>query len=112
MAFEVGNILGAASNLTTAFGKEHSLKKFLKTVDDFGIQVNNNFEVSIYGLNDITFYVQDVSFGGITQQFEEIHYNGRSIPIPTFMDYDHSGSMKILNDANGYLYAAVSDFLI
>lgn len=65
MALELGNLLGAASNLTTAFGKEHSLKQFLKTVNDFGIQVNNNFEVSIYGFNDITFYVQDVQFGGI-----------------------------------------------
>ena len=32
--------------------------------------------------------------------------------IPTFLDYDHSGSMKILNDANGYIYAAVANFLI
>ena len=66
MAFEVGNLLGAASNLTTAFGKERSLKSFLKTVDDFGIQVNNNFEVNLYGLNDVTFFVQDISFGGLS----------------------------------------------
>ena len=57
MAFEIGNILGAASNLTSAFGKGKSLKSFLKTIDDFGIQVTNNFEVSLYGLNDITFFV-------------------------------------------------------
>lgn len=37
MAFEIGNLLGAASNLTTAFGKGKSLKAFLKTIDDFGI---------------------------------------------------------------------------
>lgn len=66
MAAELGNILGAVSNLTTAFGKNKSLKQFLKTVDDFGIQVNNNFEVNIYGLDDISFFVQDVNFGGIT----------------------------------------------
>ena len=66
MAFEVGNLLGAVSNLTTAFGKERSLKSFLKTVDDFGIQVNNNFEVNLYGLNDVTFFVQDISFGGLS----------------------------------------------
>lgn len=66
MAFEIGNILGAASNLTTAFKKDKSLKQFLKTIDNFGIQVTNNFEVNLYGLDDITFFVQDVSFGGIT----------------------------------------------
>ena len=32
--------------------------------------------------------------------------------LPSFIDYDHSGSMKILNDGNGYLYAAVTDFLM
>ena len=94
MAFEIGNILGAASNLTTAFGKEKSLKTFLKTIDDFGIQV------------------QDINFGGITQQFEEVFYNGRSVMIPSFIDYEHTGSMTVLNDANGYIYAAVSDFLM
>ena len=112
MAFEIGNILGAASNLTTAFGKEKSLKTFLKTIDDFGIQVNNNFEVNLFGLDDITFFVQDIIFGGITQQFEEVFYNGRSVMIPSFIDYEHTGSMTVLNDANGYIYAAVSDFLM
>lgn len=112
MAFEVGNILGAAANLTTAFGKDKSLKAFLKTVDDFGIQVTNNFEVNLYGLNDITFYVQEVNFGGISQQFEDLHYAGRSVRLPSFIDYEHSGSMKVLNDGNGYLYAAVTDFLM
>lgn len=112
MAFEIGNLLGAASNLTSSFGKTKSLKSFLKTIDDFGIQVTNNFEVTLYGLNDITFFVQDVNFGGITQQFEEIHYNGRSLLVPSFVDYEHSGSMKVLNDANGYIYAAVADFLM
>ena len=66
MGLELGNILGAASNLTSSFGKTKSLKSFLKTMDDFGIQVNNNFEVNIYGLNDVTFFVQDVNFSGIS----------------------------------------------
>lgn len=33
---------------------------------DFGIQVKNNFEVNIFGLEDITFFVQSVSFGGMS----------------------------------------------
>ena len=66
MALELGNLLGAAASLTTAFGEEKSLKSFLKTMDNFGIQVTNNFEVNLFGLNDITFFVQSVSFGGIT----------------------------------------------
>lgn len=32
--------------------------------------------------------------------------------IPSFVDYEHNGSMKVINDANGYIYAAISDFLM
>ena len=65
MAMELGNLLGAAANLTTAFGKDKSLKSFLHHIDDFGIQVTNNFEVNIAGLEDITFFAQSINFGGI-----------------------------------------------
>jgi hypothetical protein len=56
MALELGNLLGAAANLTTAVSSGKSLKKFLSTIDDFGIQVQNNYEVNIAGLEDITFF--------------------------------------------------------
>ena len=46
------------------------------------------------------------------RKVEELHYNGRSIPIPTYIDYDHSGSLTVLNDANGYIYAAITNFLL
>lgn len=112
MALELGNLLGAAANLTTAFAKGKSLKSFLQHINDFGVQVTNNFEVNIYGLEDITFFVQEVTFGGILRKFEELHYNGRSVPIPSYIDYDHGGSMKVINDGNGYIYAAISNFLM
>ena len=113
MALSLGNLLGAAANLTTAFSKPKSLKEFLNTVNDFGIQVANNFEVNFSGLEDITFFVQDVQFDGIQMQFEDIYYNGRSIPIPCqICDYGHSGSMSIINDAQGYIYAAITNFLM
>ncbi len=65
MAIEIGNLLGAAAQLTTAVSKERSLKSFLQNIDNFGIQVNNNFEVNLFGLQDITFFVQSINFGGI-----------------------------------------------
>lgn len=113
MALALGNLLGAAANLTTAFSKEKSLKSFLERINDFGIQVANNFEVNFSGLEDITFFVQDVSFDGIEMQFETIYYNGRSIQIPCGVhDYGHSGSMSIINDGNGYIYAAITNFMM
>lgn len=112
MALELGNLLGAAANLTTAFSKGKSLKSFLQCINDFGVQVTNNFEVNIFGLEDITFFVQSINFGGIIQKIETIHYNGRSIPFPTYIDYDHSGSMTVINDGNGYIYAAINAFIM
>ena len=56
MALEFGNLLGAAANLTTAFGKDKSLKSFLQHINNFGVQVTNNFEVNIAGFSDITFF--------------------------------------------------------
>ena len=56
MALQIGNLLGAAANLTTAFGKDKSLKSFLQHINDFGLQVTNNFEVNIAGLEDVTFF--------------------------------------------------------
>ena len=112
MALELGNLLGAATNLTTALSKGKSLKSFLARINDFGVQVSNNFEVNIFGLEDITFFVQSVSFGGINQKIETLHYDGRSVPFVTYIDYDHSGQMSVINDGNGYIYAAISNFIM
>ena len=68
--------------------------------------------MNLFGLEDITFFCQEVTFGGMMQKFEELHYNGRSVPVPSYIDYDHGGTLKIINDANGYIYAAVSNFLM
>lgn len=32
--------------------------------------------------------------------------------VPTFLDYEHNGTMTVFNDANGYLYAAIADFIM
>ena len=113
MAMELGNLLGAAANITTAFSKGKSLKSFLEHIDDVGIQVQNNFEVNFSGLEDVTFFVQSINFSGINMTFEDLYYNGRSIPIPCgIYDYEHSASMEIINDAQGYIYSAITNFLM
>ncbi len=111
MAIELGNLLGAAANLTTALSKEKSLKTFLKNVDKFGIQVNNNFEVNFSGISDATLFVQSIDFGGIKQNFTTLYYDGREVDIPINHEYQHEGNMTILNDANGYIYAAITSFI-
>lgn len=111
MALELGNLLGAAASLTTATSKEKSLKAFLKNIDRFGIQVTNNFEVNFSGLTDATFFVQSIDFGGIKQNFTTLYYDGRKVDIPINHEYNHEGNMTVLNDANGYIYTAVTSFI-
>lgn len=112
MGLEFGNLLGAAANLTSTLSKERSLKSFLKNFDKFGAQVANNFEVNFSGIQDATFFVQSINFGGLKQNSATLHYNGREVYVPMNHEYEHSGSMTIINDAQGFIYAAFAQFLM
>jgi len=65
MGLQLGGILGAAANLNSSFSKPKSLRQFLKNFDKFGIQVQNNFEVNFSGLQDITFFLTDITIPGM-----------------------------------------------
>lgn len=112
MGVELGGLLGAAASLTTAFSEDKSFKNFLKNIDNFGIQVKNNFEVNFSGLEDVTFFVQDINFNGIRQNFTEVSFDGRKVDIPVNHEYEHSGNMTIIDDAQGYIYSAITNFLL
>lgn len=112
MSLQIGGILGAAAQLTTAFGEEYGVKKFLKTIDKFGVQVKNNFEVNFSGLQDVTFFIQNISLPGLRQNFTEVHYDGRKVDIPINHEFDHEFSMTVLNDAQGYIYSTLANFIM
>lgn len=112
MSLQIGGILGAAAQLTTAFGEEYGVKKFLKTIDKFGVQVKNNFEVNFSGLQDVTFFIQNISLPGLRQNFTEVHYDGRKVDIPINHEFDHDFSMTVLNDAQGYIYSILANFIM
>ncbi len=112
MGLELGNLLGAAANLTSSFSREKNLKQFLRNIDKFGVQVTNNFEVNFSGIQDATFFVQSIDFGGLKQNLATLYYDGRELDVPINHEYEHAGSMTILNDANGYIYSAVTAFLL
>ena len=111
MGIEIGNLLGAVTNATTALSKPKGVKSFLKRINDFGLQVKNNFEVNFSGLTDITFFIESIEIPGLHQNFTEIYYDGRKLDIPINHDYDHEFSMTVLNDAQGYIYAALTNFI-
>lgn len=106
-----GGLLGAAASLTTALSKPKSLKQFISAADKLGIQVQNNFEVNFSGFQDITFFIQSVPVPSVSQSFTEVYCDGRVYHVPTVVDYEHDFSMTVINDAQGYIYSAVVNFL-
>lgn len=112
MALAVGNLLGAVNGAMTALSKEKSLKAYLDNINSFGIQVKNNFEVTFSGLTETTFFVTSISLPQVQQNYAELYYNGRKVEIPINFDYTHEFSMTVLNDAQGYIYSAVTNFLM
>lgn len=112
MGLQVGNLLGAVNGAMTALSKEKSLKAYLDNVNSFGILVKNNFEVTFSGLTETTFFVTNISTPQIQQNLAELYYNGRKVEIPINYDYTHEFNMTVLNDAQGYLYSLVTNFLM
>lgn len=110
---ELGNLLGAVTQATTALSKEKNLKSFIETINKFGVQVKNNFEVNFSGLQDMTFFVSNIDVsGGMKQNFTQLHYNGKAVDIPINHEYEHGFSCTILNDAQGYIYSALTNFIM
>lgn len=112
MALQLGGVLGAVTNLTTAFSEEKSLKSFLKHIDRYGAQVQNNFEINFSGIQDLTFYATAVSLPSLHQNFTELYFGGRQVEIPINYDFDKDFSVTLINDAQGYIYSAVTNFLM
>ena len=112
MALELGGLLGAASSLTTAFGKEKSLKSFLSTLNSFGVQNKARFEVNFSGLEDVTFFVRTITTPGVKQNIGTVYYDGVVVEVPINYEYEHDFSMTVLNDSSGYIFSTVTSFLL
>lgn len=67
MGLDLGNLLGAVTNVTTVFSKETGVKAFLSTFNKYGAQVKNNFEVNFSGLQGLTFFITNISIPGMKQ---------------------------------------------
>ena len=112
MALALGNLLGAVANIRSAVSHEKTLKSFLNNINDFGVQVKNNFEVNFSGLEEITFRVQDIKLPSVKANTTEVHFDGHSVPIVVNYDFDHDFSMTFINDADGYIYSAISELIM
>lgn len=112
MSLDIGNLLGSVTHASTAVSKETGVKAFLNTFRKYGAQVKNNFEVNFSGLQDLTFFITNISVPGIKQHMTTLNYDGRVVDIPVNFDYDHEFSMTVRNDAQGYIYSALHNFIM
>lgn len=112
MGLDLGNLLGGVTNVTTAFSKETGVKAFLSTFKEYGAQVKSNFEVNFSGLQDLTFFITSISMPGIVQNTTTLNYDGRVVDVPINFDFDHEFSMIVRNDAQGYIYSALHNFIM
>lgn len=88
-----------------------SLASFLKHVNDFGVQVQNNFEVEFTGLEGLTFFVQSFDLPGSKQNTCEIFYDGIKMTLPVNYECEHEFSMTVINDAQGFIYSAIKSYI-
>jgi hypothetical protein len=88
-----------------------SLISFLNNVNNFGIQVQNNFEVEFSGLDGVTFFVSSFDLPGSKQNTCDIFYDGIKITIPVNYEHEHEFSMTVINDMQGYIYTAIKTYI-
>lgn len=111
MALQLGNLLGAVSNIQTALSQPKSLKQFLSTIDELGLQVANNFEVNFSGIDELTFYITDFQLPEVATKTTTINYKGRQVIVPTAFDYGHEFTLNCMNDASGVIYSTLLAFI-
>ena len=109
---DFGNLLGAVTNATTALSKEKGVKAFINNIRKFGVQVKSNFEVNFSGLTDATFFIQSIDIPGIKMNTTQLYYDGKLVEIPINYDYDRDFTMVVINDAQGYIYSALTNFIM
>lgn len=112
MALDLGSYFGAASSLTTAFGSEGSLKKFLSNISNYGVQIKSRYEVNFSGLQDITFFCTSISTPSLKQNIGTVYYDHQVVELPINYEYNHDFTMTVINDASGILYSSVTSFLM
>lgn len=112
MSLEIGNLIGAITHGESAASSPKGLKSFLKTINKFGIQVGNNFEVHFSALDSVIFYVQSITAPGMQFKTTEVNYNGQVVEIPIMYDFEHEVTLTIINDGQGYIYSTLVNFFI
>lgn len=57
MGLGISNLLGVVNGVSTGFGSSQSLKKFISTMDNVGIQITSRYEAVFSGIPQATFFI-------------------------------------------------------
>ena len=115
MAISIGNALGAVTQIQTGFAKntgEKSLLDFINKINKYGVTLKAKYEVNFSGIENITFFVTDISVPELRQNFGQVFFAGKSVEVPINFEYGHDVAMTLLNDAKGVMYTTVVNWLM
>lgn len=112
MGLDLSHILGAATHATTMRSKESGVKAFINTFRKYGAQVKNNFEVNFSGLPQANFFITAIDIPPVKQVMATLNYDGKAVDVPVLFDIDHDITFTVRNDAQGYIYSALRNFVM
>ena len=115
MAVSISNALGAFTKGRTALANsagEKSVLDFYKKLSEYGTTLRARYEVSFSGIENVTFFVTDITTPDARINMGTVYFEGKSVEIPINFEYTHDFSMTILNDGKGILYTTVLNWLM
>lgn len=115
MAISISNIVGAITKVKTGLANsagEKSLLDFYRKISEYGTTLRARYEVNFSGIENMTFFVTDITTPEARVNMGHVYFEGKSVEIPINFEYGHDFTMTILNDGKGMLYNAVLNWLI
>lgn len=115
MAISIGNALGAITQVQTGTANnagEKTLLDFINKINQYGVSLKARYEVNFSGIEDITFFVTDISVPEVRQNFGNVFFEGKSVEIPINIEYGHDMTLTLLNDANGIIYSTIMNWMM
>lgn len=115
MAISIGNALGAITQVQTGQANssgEKTLLDFINKINKYGVSLRAKYEVNFSGIEDITFFVTDISLPDVRQNFGNVYFEGKGVEIPINIEYGHDMQLTLLNDAKGVIYSTIMNWLM
>ena len=115
MAISLGNALGAITQIQTGMANssgEKTLLDFINKINQYGVSLKARYEVNFSGIEDITFFVTDISIPDVRQNFGNVYFEGKSVEIPINIEYGHDMTLTLLNDGKGMIYSTIMNWLM